>query len=408
MASLILYFVISHIISFTCSLLESVLLTCTPAYVALLKKKGAKGASQLDEMKRRIDRPLAAILALNTIAHTFGAAGVGAGVVHVFGEKWLALGSVILTLTMLYWTEMLPKVIGATYWKSLVPHFIRPLQVLIWFTYPVVMSFNYCARLLSGGRHDKISEDDIRVALEAGAEAGVIEEEEQEMVENIFRLGDRRVGMLMSPRVDIDWIDLHDHDSQIRENILSLGKEQYVVCDEEIDRVVGIVQTRQLLAQAWRKEAFDLRGLVEPALFVNENTQVFELLDIFKKKRKSIALVTDEYGTIQGVIRLSDVMNAITKDIDLQESGESSPIRKINNRSWIIEGKMPIDEFKEIFHFERLPHEEKARYRTLSGLCMTMIGAVPKKGDAFVVGSHRFEVISVRKMRVEKVLMTFR
>ena len=409
MTALILYFTISHLISFVCSIFEAVLLSCTPAFVALMKKRGEKQALVLEEMKSRIDRPLAAILTLNTVAHTFGAAGVGASVIEVFGNKWLTLASIILTLTMLYWTEMLPKTIGAIYWKKLAPWFIRPIQILMWASYPVIFTFHFCAKLLArGNKYDKISEDDIRVALEEGAIAGVIEEEEQEMVENIFRLGDRRVGMLMCPRVDIDWIDINDPIAKMRSNILALGKDQYVVCDQEVDRVIGIVKTRDLLAQAWSGEELDLRSRVEPAVFVNENTQIFELLDLFKKKRYTIALVTDEYGTIQGVIRLSDVMNAIIKDSDLEEEGESAPIMRIDTSSWIVEGKMPIDEFKEIFHFEKLPDEERARYRTLSGLCMTLIGAVPKKGDVFVVSGHRFEVVSVKRRRVEKVLITKR
>ncbi len=409
MTQLILYFVISHLVSFVCSIFEAVLLSCTSTYIALMKKRGEKRALALEEMKKRIDRPLAAILTLNTVAHTFGAAGVGASVIELFGNQWLTLASIIVTLTMLYWTEMLPKTIGAIYWKKLTPYFIRPIQVLMVLSYPVVVSFNFCAQLLRrGGKYDKISEDDIRVALEEGAQAGVIEEEEQEMVENIFRLGDRRVGMLMCPRVDIDWIDVNDPLAKIRSNILALGKEQYVVCDGEVDVVVGIVQTRDLLAQAWRGEELDLKSRVSQALFVNENTQVFELLDIFKKKRHSIALVTDEYGTIQGVIRLSDIMYAIIKDVDLEEMGEASPIMKVSMTSWIVEGKMPIDEFKEFFLFEKLPNEERARYRTLSGLCMAQLGAVPKKGDVFVVSDHRFEVLSVEQRRVEKVLITKR
>ena len=181
-----------------------------------------------------------------------------------------------------------------------------------------------------------------------------------------------------------------------------------MVCDGEIDRVVGIIKTRDLLAQAWHGEELDLKIRVTPALFVYENTQVFELLDIFKKKRNSIALVTDEYGAVQGMIRISDVMQAITKDIDVADVSEGAAMMRVSSSSWIVDGKMPIDEFKEIFHFERLPNEGRARYRTLSGLCMTQVGAIPKKGDIFLVGSHRFEIISVNRRRVEKVLITKR
>ena len=169
MVALILYFTISHFISFICSAFEAVLLSCTPAYVALMKKRGEKQAKTLEEMKSHIDRPLAAILTLNTVAHTFGAAGVGASVTEVFGSKWLTMASIVLSLTMLYWTEMLPKTIGAIYWKKLAPYFIRPIQILMWIVYPIIFSFHICAKLLARGqKYDKISEDDIRVALEAG------------------------------------------------------------------------------------------------------------------------------------------------------------------------------------------------------------------------------------------------
>ncbi|MFN0065793.1 MAG: hemolysin family protein [Chlamydiales bacterium] len=409
MLRLVLYFTISHLISFLCSLFESVLLSCTPTYIALLKKRGSKGAVKLEEMKNHIDRPLAAILTLNTIAHTFGAAGVGAAVVDVFGDHYVALASVILTLTMLYWTEMLPKTFGAIYWKRLAPLFVFPIQIMIVFSYPVVISFNFIARLLARGKkYDRITEEDIRIALEAGARAGVIEEEEQDMVENIFRLGDRRVGMLMLPRVDIDWIDINDPLPKVRDQILTWKQEHYLVCDKEIDKPVGIVQTGDLLKGAWEGQLLDLKSIVVPPLFVHENAHIFELLDSFKKTRKSIALVTDEYGVIQGVIRLSDIMNAIIKDIDQQVMDGSSQVLRVNNRSWIIDGKMPIDEFKEVFHFEALPFEERARYRTVSGLCMNQLGAIPKKGDIFLLYDHRFEVIQVQRRRVEKILMTKR
>lgn len=404
MLALVLYFVVSHVISFVCSIFEAVLLSCTHAYVALLKKKGAKAAPLLEELKTRVDRPLSAILTLNTISHTFGAAGVGASVVEVFGDKWLALGSIILTMTMLYWTELFPKTIGAIYWKSLAPICARPIKWLIWFTYPFVISFNWVARLLSRGKkYDRITEEDIRIALEAGAKAGVIEVAEQDMVENIFRLGDRRVGVLMQPRVDIDWLDITDPPEEIRDQILASKHHRFPVCDGDIDRVIGVVYSRDLLARAWMGKTIDIQALVIPTVFVNENQHVFELMDLFRKNHESLALVIDEYGTIKGMITLGDIMNAIIRGI---EEGGESQIVKVNNRSWLIEGNLPIDEFKDYFHFEHLPEEERARYRTVGGLCMNQIEAIPKKGDVFTVGEFRFEVLKVRKRRVEKILLT--
>lgn len=404
---LISYFLVSHIVSFFCSIFEAVLLSSTHSYIALLKKRGAKVAATLEEMKGNIDRPLAAILTLNTIAHTIGAAGVGASVVEVFGDKWLALASAILTLTMLYWTEMLPKTLGVIYWKSFIPFAVPGIKILMWITYPFVVSFTFFARfLMKGKKHDRITEEDIRVALEAGARAGVIEEAEQDMVENVFRLGDRRVGMLMVPRVDIEWLDVESTLAEVRQKILSSKYRQFPLCEGDVDRVVGVVNLRDLLERALLSKKIELRALATPPLFVQENQHIFELLDLFKKSSNTTALVTDEYGTIQGMITVDDILNAIVKDIDQGGLEGSSQIFKVNNRSYLLEGKLPIDEFKEIFHLEHLPQEEKARFRTLSGLCMSQMGAIPKKGDTFFIGNLRFEILKVQKRRVEKVLLT--
>lgn len=407
MFALVAFFLVSHIVSFFCSIFEAVLLSSTHSYIALLKKKGAKAGVLLEEMKGNIDRPLAAILTLNTIAHTMGAAGVGASVVEVFGDKWLALASVLLTLTMLYWTEMLPKTLGVIYWKKFVSFAVPGIRVLMWITYPFVVSFTLFAKFLMKGRkHDRITEEDILVALEAGRSAGVIEEAEQDMVENVFRLGDRRVSMLMVPRVDIEWLDVESTLTEIKQKILISKYRQFPLCEGDVDRVVGVVNLPDLLEKALQGKKIELRALAVAPLFVQENQHIFELLDLFKKTGSTTALVTDEYGTIQGMITVDDILNAIVKDIDQGGLEGSSQIFKVNNRSYVLDGKLPIDEFKEIFHLEHLPQEEKARYRTLSGLCMAQIGAIPKKGDAFFVGNLRLEILKVQKRRVEKVLLT--
>lgn len=407
MLALVLYYVISHIFSFLCSIFEAVLLSSTHAYVALLKKKGSEAGSILEELKSNIDRPLAAILTVNTISHTVGAAGVGASIVEVFGDKWLALGSSILTLTLLYLTEMIPKTIGALHWKKLAPICARSIKILMILTFPFVFTFTFIAKMLARGKkYERITEEDIKVALESGARAGVIEEAEQDMVENIFRLGDRRVGMLMIPRVDIQWLDINSASEEIQKKVLLSKYRQFPLCEGNIDRIIGIISSRELLEKALLRKKIDVKSMAEPPLFVQENQLIFELMDLFKKTGNSVALVTDEYGSIQGMITVDDILNAIVKDIDHAGLEGYSQIFKVNTRSFLLDGKLPIDEFKEIFLLDKLPDEEKARYRTLSGLCMTQLGSIPKKGDTFFVGNLRFEILKVKNRRVEKVLLT--
>ncbi len=407
MFALLAFFFISQVVSFGCSIFEAVLLSTTDSFVSIMKKKGSKAATILEELRTRINRPLSAILTLNTIAHTVGAAGVGAKVVEVFGNQWLALGSVILTLSMLYFTEMIPKTLGAMYWKKLAPITAFPIKWLIFLTYPFVISFNIFVRFLAKGKKgEKITEEEILIALESGTRAGVIEEAEQEMVENIFRLGDRRVGVLMHPRVDIEWLDVKDSPEIVRQKIISSKLDHFPVCDGVIDEVVGMVDAKTMLAHALAEEDFEMREVARPPLFVQENQRVFELIDLLKKKQSSMALVADEYGSIQGMITVSDILAAITKDIEAPSGEQGGGILKIDNRCWIADGNVPIDEFKDHFHLEELPGGERARFRTLSGLAMSMLGSIPKKGDSFRVGDYRLEIINVKKRRVEKILIT--
>lgn len=407
MLKLVLFYLIAHILSFICSIFEAVLLSCNNSYIALLRKKGSKSAAYLEELKTHIDRPLSAILTLNTVSHTIGAAGVGASIVELFGDKALAIGSIILTLTMLYWTEMLPKTLGVLYWKTLAPLFARPIKWLIYITYPFVISFNFFARFISKKKGpDKITDEDIQVALEAGAKAGVIEEEERDMVENIFRLGDRRVGVLMVPRVDIEWLDVNDPIESIKQKILASPHNLFPLADRDVDNVIGVLSRRDVIEKTEVRAMAELRRIARPPLFIHEQSPVFELMDLFKKHRGKFAFVADEYGTIKGMITMSDIFNAIVRNIEEGEKGSGDQIVKVSNRAFLLDGRMPIDEFKEIFHLEILPLEEKCHYRTLSGLCMTILGAVPKRGEFFNIESLRIEILKVRRRRVEKVLVT--
>ncbi len=408
MTALIFYFLFSHFISFTCSILEAVLLCCTNGYIGLLKKKKPKVGFILADLKHRIDRPLAAILTLNTSAHTFGAAGVGAKVVELFGDKTLAIASVILTLTMLFLTEMIPKTLGALYWKKLAPMSAYCIQFLIWVTYPFVIAFEHIARLLARGKtHEKITEEEIKLILEEGSQAGVIREAEHDMVESIFRLGNRRVGILMIPRMDIEWLNLKHSTEELLKQIDQSPHNRFPACDGELDEVIGLVTSKDILNELLEKGTFDLKTLVKPPLFVPENMRVVQLLDLFKKTPDHIALVTDEYGGVQGLITLHDVLESIVGDVPSTSILPETQIIQRKDGSWLVDGMLPIDELKEQFDIDTLPEEEKGTYRTLGGFCMRQIGSIPNVGDTFSWQKFRFKIVKMNGKRVEKVLIHY-
>jgi putative hemolysin len=406
MILLIFYFFSSHLVSFLCSILEAVLLSCTNGYVSLLKRKNPKVGHILADLKARIDRPLAAILTLNTSAHTFGAAGIGAKTVELYGDQWLGLVSVIITLTMLFVTEMIPKTIGALYWKKMTPFAAYCIKGLIFVMYPFVVSFEYIARYLSRGKKgEKITNEEIKHILEEGMQAGVIKPVEQDMMESIFRLGNRRVGALMIPRVDIEWLNLKNDFEKIREQIQTSSHSRFPVCNGELDKAIGILTTKDFFSELSKKGFFDLKKIVRTPLFVPENMRVLQLLDVFKKSPEHLAIVADEYGGVQGMITLHDVLESIVGDVPSNSLLPEMPIIQRKDGSWLVEGMLPIDELKEQFDIDAFPHEE--HYRTLGGFCMFKIGGIPKVGDSFIWKEFKFKIVKMDDRRVEKVLINY-
>lgn len=407
MKTLIFYFVASHVISFLCSILEAVLLCCTNSYIAVLKKKKHHSGYILSDLKSHINGPLAAILTLNTGAHTFGAAGVGAQVVELFGNQWLAFASIFLTLTMLYLTEMIPKTVGAVYWKALAPFSAYCIKILIFITYPFVISFEWMAHLISRGKRvEKITQEEIKVILEEGTVAGVIEGVEQDMLESIFRLGNRRVGVLMTTRMDIEWLDVNDTPEKIQQKIDSCPYNRFPVCEEELDKVMGIVTSHDLVSQLLSGRPLDLRKIARPPVYVPENMRILQLLELFKKNPLHFALVTDEYGGIQGLITLNDVLTSIVGETSSEMIGSEAQVIQRKDGTWLVDGLLPIDEFKELFEIEKLPSEDKKLYRTVAGFCMMQLGRIPRTGDVFIWNKCSYKVVKMDGHRIERILIT--
>lgn len=409
MFELVVYYLVSHVVSFTCSILEAVLLCCTNGHISLLKKRNPKVGQILADLKLRIDRPLAAILTLNTAAHTFGAAGVGAKASELFGEQWLVVVSVILTLTMLFITEMIPKTLGALYWKKLAPFAAYFIKFLITVTYPFVISFEYIAKMLSRGKEqEKITEEEIKLILEEGIQAGVLKEVEHDMVESIFRLGSKRVSALMIPRMEIEWLDMSEDPAALRKQVETSPHNRFPVCDEELDEVIGLVTSKDILNEVLISGGhFDVKALAKPPVFVPENMRVLQLLEIFKKTPDHVAIVTDEYGGVQGLVTLHDVLEYIVGDVPSSSIQPASQIVQRKDGSWLVDGMLSIDELKEQFDLETLPHEEKRTYRTLGGFCMFQIGSIPDVGDTFVWNKLQFKIVKMDGRRVERVLIRY-
>jgi putative hemolysin len=245
-----------------------------------------------------------------------------------------------------------------------------------------------------------VTEEEIQLLIDQGTEAGVIEAAEQDMVEGVFSLGDSRVYSLMTPRTEIMWLDIADSPDEIRRKIGESPYSRFPVCQGSLDTVLGIVKARDLLvAPGLASPEFKLKGKLQPAFYVPETMFASRALEVFKKQGAELMLVIDEFGSLQGLVTLDDIIEEIVGDIEVEKQATQR-----QDGSWLLDGLLPVDDFKDIFKLGQLPHESE--YESLSGFVMMNLGRVPQAADHFEWNGLRFEVMDMDGRRVDKVLVT--
>ena len=245
-----------------------------------------------------------------------------------------------------------------------------------------------------------VTEEEIHLLIDQGTQAGVFEESEQDMVEGIFSLGDSRVYSLMTPRTDIVWLDVTDSIEEIREKIAECPYSRFPVRQDSLETIVGIVKSRDLLVESLSGKDIDLKTLLKPAYFIPETMFASRALELFKEKNTELLLVIDEFGGLQGLLTINDILEEIVGAMEFEEPQATQR----QDGSWLLDGMLEVDEFKELFEFTALPHEDE--YETLSGFVMTSLGRVPQASDNFEWNGFRFEVMDMDGRRVDKVLVT--
>ena len=239
--------------------------------------------------------------------------------------------------------------------------------------------------------------------IDEGEESGVIETAERDMVRNVFRLDDRQVGSLMTPRSDIDWIDLEDPDEKNIELIRASKRSRLPVCEGSLDNVKGFCTTRTLLQQMMESGKPDFSTNLTPASYVPESLTGMELLEHFRRTDLPIALVVDEYGEVQGLVTPRDVLEAIAGEFKPEKPGEAWANRR-EDGSWLLDGIIPVPEMKDALGLKHVPDEAGTRYNTLAGMMMLLLGRLPREGDVAEWEGWRFEVVDMDGRRVDKVL----
>jgi CBS domain containing-hemolysin-like protein len=313
MILLFIYLFIALAVSFLCSILEAVLLSTPLSYLMVKSDKGLTWAKKFMGLKTNIDRPLSAILSLNTIAHTVGAAGVGAQAVKVFGEAYFGLVSAILTILILVITEIIPKTIGAKFWKSLAKFTYYGIQVLIVVVYPLVWLSAKITGLISKGEGDvSTSREEISVLAGIGAEQGVFTEKEYKIIHNVLRLKNVIVKEIMTPRVVVAIADEDLLLSDFLKNKEYLKYSRIPVYSEKIENITGYVfrqRVFEMLAEDQHK--LRLKDIKREIVVVPDRKVLFAVWEKMLEKKEHIALVVDEYGGMDGIVTLEDIIETL-------------------------------------------------------------------------------------------------
>ncbi len=332
MSTLLGYFFLALGVSFICSALESVILTVTHSHIGTLVKTNHRSGKLLQNLKDDINRPLAAILTLNTIAHTVGAAGVGAQALAVFGSGSVAITSVILTFCILVFSEIIPKTIGAIYWRKLASPSAYTIRLLIILTYPFVwLSHVFSARLTpSVDEHKKVSREEITAMAEMGEDEGSIDEHESDIIENLFRLKEMNVDEILTPRSVIFALEDNQTVGQVMDEHEDINFSRIPVFHENIDEIIGIVYKDTLL-ETMADDYFEktMAEIVDPVDWVYEEQTVESVLNKFTKTRSHMFIVKDEFGGTTGIVTLEDCIETLLGVEIMDESDEVADMREL-------------------------------------------------------------------------------
>lgn len=331
---LLLYFLAAVLVSFICSVLESVLLSVNIPYISVLEKEQPKVGLLLKSHKINIHKSIASILILNTIANTLGAAAVGAQAERVFGSSAVFWVSIVLTFAILFFAEIIPKTIGATYWKSLSPVAAYTIRFFIWITYPIILITLFVTnRIKKDDEGMSLTKEELIESTLMSEDEGVLGEKESDVIENILLLDKIKIHEILTPRTVVFGLDGNRTVKDIVNNEAAIFKFSRVpVFDGDIENITGIVMTKKIFKQALKDDSVTLASIQKDIYKINENIPVSMALDLFIKKKEHMFLVLDSYDQTEGIVTLEDCVETILGVEIVDESDSDADMREVAKR----------------------------------------------------------------------------
>ncbi len=391
-----------------------------------LAKEGNKSAETALRISEKPNHFLSTVqIGITLIGILAGALG-GATLSEKLGAllakiNWLAPYSqgtafAIIVLLTTYFSlvigELIPKRLALNSPEKIAMLVAMPMKSISWLTSPIVRllsaSTDFGLRILGvePSNDPIITEEEIKVLMKQGTQSGIFEEAEEDMVTGVFRLGDRYIDSIMTPRTEIEWIDLDEPIEMIMDQVINSNHNRFPVATDELDNVHGILLAKDLLSHSLNGSQPVISDLLQPALFVPDSMSALKALDLLKEAGAHAALVIDEFSGVLGMVTLYDILKAIVGSIPT--AGEETEIQMFqrDDGSWLFDGLIPIDEVKDTLGIDMLPEEDRVGYQTLGGFVMTMLDSIPEAGQSFDAMNMHFEVMDMDGRRVDKVLVT--
>ncbi|WP_298501392.1 hemolysin family protein [uncultured Methanobrevibacter sp.] len=327
----------------------------------------------------------------------------------------VAIVVIVTTYLTLVIGEIVPKVIALNDPERVSLKVAKSMVVLSKISKPVSFilakssSFLLWLMRIENRNDDIVTEEEIELMIQEGREDGTIEKEEEDIIKRVFKLDDQKVESIMTPRNEIIWIDLEDDREVNKVKIIESRRSIFPIASGELDDFIGVVQAKDILAVMFSNEKFDVHKIVKEPLVVSEHLETLELLKEFKENQEYVhmSLVVDEFGSVEGLITLNDLLEGIVGDIPgIDEEDEPKAVKR-DDGTWLIDGRYPIDRFKELFEFkDSLPDEEEDNYTTLAGFILSISGTIPNEEDKFECGRFVFEIVDMDGHQIDKVIVT--
>lgn len=387
-----------------------------------LAEKGDEKARAALELANNPDRLLSTvqigITLIGILAGAFGGATIAEQIslkineIRALAGYGNAIGLAIVVVTITYLSlvigELVPKRLALNNAERIAAFIARPMSFLSRLATPFVALLSFSTNVifkilrLRPSEEPPVTEEEIKILIEQGTQAGVFEETEQDLVERVFRLGDRRISALMTPRPDILWLDINAPEAETLQEIATSKYSRFPVCRDGVDNIVGIVKAKEFLAAKLKDQNVSLESFLREPLFVPETSSAFQVLEMFKTAQTHIAIIIDEYGAIQGLVTTNDFLEAIAGEAS-QMNSENSLIVERENGSFLVDAALTIDEFAEFFAIKL---DADGEYQTLAGLILAKLGHFPLVAETVETDGLRLEIMDMDGRRIDKVLVS--